>query len=219
MESGCPGGQHVLFGRRTKFRTATGPTHQGLLILQRPLVRPVPCHGSAAAVAAAASLWSGDLSRLCCSASTGKSRRCLSLLCLFPRGRLNHRADPSVRAGVLGGNSGYRVRPGYSKFLHFIVSSPRQEAPCEAGLTGARRRRRSLPSGKAVNQTGRIYAFRVIIFVFYVRIKICVEVIRQQSRKKCGLKVKCKAKIQPKTNRVRGLPESRWTDPYSPADD
>lgn len=79
MESGCPRGQHVLFGRRTKFRAATGPTHQGLLILQRPLVRPVPCHGSAAE-AAAASLWSGDLSRLCCSASTGKPRRRLSVL-------------------------------------------------------------------------------------------------------------------------------------------
>lgn len=39
--------------RRPKFRAATSPTHQGLFILQRPLVGAVPCHGSAAAAAAA----------------------------------------------------------------------------------------------------------------------------------------------------------------------
>lgn len=105
-----------------------------------------------------------------------ESRADVSLLCLFPCGYLNHRADPSVRVGVLGGNSGYRVRPGYSKFLHFIVSSPRQEAPCEAGLTGARRRRRSLPSEKAVNQAGRIYVLKV---VFYICVKIFVNIIWQ----------------------------------------
>lgn len=101
-----------------------------------------------------------------------ESRADVSLLYLFPCGCLNHRADPSVRVGVLGGNSGYRVRPGYSKFLHFILSSPRQEAPCEAGLTGARQRRRSLPSGKAVNQTGRIRVLKVALFGFYICVKI-----------------------------------------------
>lgn len=47
---------------------------------------------------------------------------------------LKHWTHFSVYVGVLKGNSEYRVRPGYRKFLHFIVSSPRRATHCEAGL-------------------------------------------------------------------------------------
>lgn len=48
---------------------------------------------------------------------------------------LKHWTDFSFCTGVRGGNSDYRVRPDYSKFLHFIVSSPQGRfTHCEAGL-------------------------------------------------------------------------------------
>lgn len=38
---------HKVWKQRTKFREATSLTYQSLFILQRPLVGPVSCHGSA----------------------------------------------------------------------------------------------------------------------------------------------------------------------------
>lgn len=39
------------------------------------------------------------------------------------------------RVGARAGNSGYTVRPGYCKFLHFIVSSPQQGHGARGGTT------------------------------------------------------------------------------------
>ncbi len=70
----------------------------------------------------------------------GNRQRCLSLslslslsACVCVR-RLTHWTDFSFCTGVQKGNSSYRMRPGYSKFLHFIASSPQQDTLCEAGL-------------------------------------------------------------------------------------
>lgn len=49
---------------------------------------------------------------------------------------LKHWTDFNVCVGVHKGNSNYIMRPGYSKFLHFISSSPQQDTHSEAGLNG-----------------------------------------------------------------------------------
>lgn len=149
MESGFPlsaGGLLVLCVQWTKFRAATSQTYQSLFILQRPLVRAVPCHGSAPSLP-------GDLMK---SFQLWKWEGTDSDISLCAHW-LKHWIDFSVCMGVHKGNSGYRMRPGYSKFLHFIACSPQQDTRCEAGL----RRfevESTLPSGTAVNQTTGIYA-------------------------------------------------------------
>ncbi len=61
------------------------------------------------------------------------------------------------------------MRPSYSKFLHFIASSPQQETQCEAGLQRFEVEL-TLPSGSTVNQTTRIHGlvtdFHVNILTF-----------------------------------------------------
>lgn len=114
--------------RRTKFRAATSPTHQGLFILQRPLVGAVPCHGSAGGGGAAAGACvSLRPARLDSRSASWETPAPISLW--LSRVLLRH-FNSFLWLGrqcrrVLGGNSACRVRPAYSKFLHFIVSSPR----------------------------------------------------------------------------------------------
>lgn len=113
--------------RRTKFRAATSPTHQGLFILQRPLVGAVPCHGSAGGAAAAAACVSLRPARLDSRSASWETPAPIPLwLSLFLLRHFNSFVWLGCQCGrVLGGNSVCRVRPPYSKFLHFIVSSPR----------------------------------------------------------------------------------------------
>lgn len=134
-------GLYVLCDQWTKFRDATGQTYQSLFILQRPLVGPVPCHGSA--------VWTRPATWWNVLAWKWEETDSDISLC---KQWLKHWADFSLCVGVHKGNSSWRMRPGYSKFLHFIVSSPQLDTHCEAGLqrleVGS-----TLPSGSTANQT------------------------------------------------------------------
>lgn len=86
---------------------------------------------------------------------------------------LKHWTDCSLCMGVHKGNSNYRVRPSYSKFLHFIASSPQQDSHCEAGLVRFEVEL-TLPSGTSVNQSRRFqrlvkalsHFFKFFFFLF-----------------------------------------------------
>lgn len=96
---------------------ATSETHQSLLVLQRPLVGPVPRHGSAPCVRLHPATWW----RLC---SFGKWQDADKRRLSVREQRLKHRTE---FVGVRKRNSNKRVGPGFGRFLHFIASSPEQD--------------------------------------------------------------------------------------------
>lgn len=127
MESGFPplhaGELHVLFGAVNKVRSGNKSNLPEFAHTAAPAgpSRPLPwlCSVSTRRLDEIFSAWKWE-----------EADRDISLCARW----LKHWTGFSFCMGVQKGNSDYRMRPGYSKFLHFIASSPQQDTHCEAGL-------------------------------------------------------------------------------------